>query len=94
MPICYVVYYNCSCYFSHCFEWQINIPPQYKKWSDGIKIEPVIWTKIDRIKHSAETVKGCDLKYHKLVQIWNQLMIKDGLLWRSLITATGGRLRC
>jgi len=30
---------------------------------------------------SEQIVKGKDPKYHRLVQTWDQLVIKDGLLW-------------
>ena len=45
-------------------------------------IGPIFQVKVDGIKPSADTVKGCDPKYRKLVQIWDQLIIKDDLLWR------------
>ena len=45
-------------------------------------IGPIFRAKIDGVKPSADTVKGCDPKYRKLVQIWDQLIIKDDLLWR------------
>ena len=45
-------------------------------------IGPIFQAKTDGVKPSADTVKGCDPKYRKLVQIWDQLIIKDDLLWR------------
>ena len=45
-------------------------------------IGPIFQAKVDGVKPSADTVKGCDPKYRKLVQIWDQVIIKDDLLWR------------
>ena len=45
-------------------------------------VGPVFRAKINDTKPSLESIKGCDPKYRKLVQIWDQLVIKDELLWR------------
>ena len=45
-------------------------------------IGPIFCAKINDTKPSLESIKGCDPKYQKLVQMWDQLMIKDELLWR------------
>ena len=42
-------------------------------------VGPVFRAKINDAKPSLESIKGCDPKYQKLVQIWDQL---DNLLWR------------
>ena len=45
-------------------------------------IGPIFRAKIDGVKPSVEDITGCDPKYRKLVQIWDQLVLRDELLWR------------
>ena len=52
-------------------------------------IRPIFRAKVDGVKPSTDTVKGCEPKYHKVVQIWDQLIIKDNLLWRLFENADG-----
>ena len=43
-------------------------------------VGPVFCARINDTMPSLESIKGCDPKYRKLVQIWDQLVIKDDLL--------------
>ena len=52
-------------------------------------IGPIFQAKVDGVRPSADTVKGCDPKYRKLVQIWDQLIIKEDLLWRLFENTDG-----
>ena len=45
-------------------------------------VGPIYQAKIERVKPSEQSIKGRDPKFSRLVQLWDQLVIKDQLLWR------------
>ena len=52
-------------------------------------VGPIYQAKLEGIRPSERSVKGKDPKYRRLVQIWDQLVIKDGLLWRLFENNSG-----
>ena len=57
-------------------------------------VGPIFCAKINNTKPSLESIKGCDPKYWKLVQIWDQLVIKGELLWRLFENRDGTGCIC
>ena len=45
-------------------------------------VGPIYQAKIAEVKPSEQSTKGRDPKYSRLLQIWNQLVIENELLWR------------
>ena len=45
-------------------------------------IGPIYQAKIEGVKPSEQSIKGQDPKFRRLVQLWDQLVVKDELLWR------------
>jgi len=54
-------------------------------------VGPIYQAKLEGARPSEQNVKEKDPKYHRLVQIWDQLVIKDEVLWRLFESNNGSR---
>jgi len=54
-------------------------------------VGPIYQVKLEGTRPSEESVEGKDPKYRRLVQIWNQLVIKDTVLWTLFESNDGSR---
>ena len=57
-------------------------------------VGPIYQAKIKGVKPSEQSVKGRDPKFCRLVQLWDQLVVKDQLLWRLFEDNDGTEYIC